>query len=110
MTILWREVQNHVTSPEVINISGTPISAPFPDQPSDTLELSSAFVHSVHRVLFVPRSATKNLSKVVVRAVLHSQTSAWGCDYTYLHYTLTKHKQVTFLHFLGGGGTFFTSK
>ena len=36
MTILWREVQNHVTSPEVINISETPISVSFPDQPTAT--------------------------------------------------------------------------
>ena len=36
MTTLWRQVQNHMTSPEVINISETPISVSFPDQPTAT--------------------------------------------------------------------------
>ena len=40
---------------EVINIIETPISVSFPDQPPDILELSTFY--------FVPRSATKNLSK-----------------------------------------------
>ena len=97
---MWREVWNHVTSPEVINIIGTPISAPFPDQPPDILELSIFY--------FVPRSATKILSKQwrLGQSGTHKLVSG-GCDYSYKHYTLTKHKQVTFFAFFKGGQFFY---